>query len=66
MPLRAVENDRFIIKTQAAISKGLVAWLLQYSADIKVLSPQSLADEIVRNAGSILALYKTDDGVISE
>ncbi|MGI6249408.1 MAG: helix-turn-helix transcriptional regulator [Acutalibacteraceae bacterium] len=66
VPLRAVENDRFIIKTQAAISKGLVAWLLQYSADIKVLSPQSLADEIVRNAGSILALYKTDDGVISE
>lgn len=58
VPLRADGDEHFVIKVNAAISKGLVSWLLQYGDSIKVKAPKSLADEVKENAERVAQLYK--------
>lgn len=57
-PLRADGDEAFIIKVQAAVSKGLVSWILQYGASIKVKSPKTLAVKVQENARQVLDLYE--------
>lgn len=58
IPLKADGDGHFIIKVQAAVSEGLVSWILQYGASIKVNSPKSLADEVEENIRRVLRLYE--------
>lgn len=58
VPLRADGDDHFVIKVNAAVSKGLVCWILQYGEDIKVKVPKSLAVEVKENAKSVVNLYE--------
>lgn len=64
MPLKADGDEHFIIKVQAAMSEGLVSWLLQYGAAIKVQSPMTLANEVKENAARVLALYEDVENVL--
>ncbi len=57
IPLKAEGDEHFIIKVKAAVSEGLVSWLLQYGAAIKVKSPETLVTEMKENATQLLALY---------
>lgn len=58
VPLKAYGDGHFIIKVQAAISEGLVSWILQYGASIKVKSPKTLANAVKENARQVLSLYE--------
>lgn len=57
VPLKAYGDDFFIIKVQAAVSLGLISWIMQYGDEIKVISPRSLADGVRENAEKIAGLY---------
>ena len=40
------------------MSEGLVNWILQYGADIKVIIPKSLARAVKEKAQQILEIYE--------
>ncbi|WP_085521645.1 helix-turn-helix transcriptional regulator [Tuberibacillus sp. Marseille-P3662] len=50
-----VDEETFVIKTKAAISDGLVHWLLARGGEVKVLSPDDLID---RMKEAIMQLYE--------
>lgn len=57
VPLIAVDIDHFETKINAAISDGLVSWIMQYGNKIKVKSPNYLIDMVKDKAQSILEQY---------
>lgn len=57
LPLKAYDTDHFETVFNAAVSDGLVSWIMQYGNDIKVLKPQYLADMVVEKAKSIISVY---------
>lgn len=57
IPLTAVDTNHFETTFSAALSEGLVSWLMKFGAQIKVLAPQSLADAVREKAAAIAALY---------
>ncbi len=57
IPLMAVDANHFETRINAAVSDGLVSWIMQYGSDIKVLEPEYLADMVSDKAKSILQLY---------
>ncbi|MCD7722586.1 MAG: WYL domain-containing protein [Clostridiales bacterium] len=58
IPLSAVDFEHFETQVNAAVSDGLVSWLMQYGNGIKVLEPQSLADMVKDKAQLIAELYE--------
>lgn len=57
IPLKASDIDHFETTINAAVSDGLVSWIMQYGKDIKVLKPQYLADMVAEKATAIAELY---------
>jgi predicted DNA-binding transcriptional regulator YafY len=53
------KNDEasFILKTNAAVSNGLVAWILQFGSRVKVKAPNDLIYEIKKAAEETYKLY---------
>ena len=53
------KNDEasFILKTNAAVSDGLVAWILQFGSRVKVKAPNDLIYEIKKAAEETYKLY---------
>ena len=51
------DENSFILKTNAAVSDGLVAWILQFGPRVKVKSPNDLIYEIKNRAEETLKLY---------
>ncbi len=58
VPIKIDDNERFRIKAEVEMSEGLVSWILQYGADIKVLHPESLARAVKEKASKILEIYE--------
>ncbi len=58
IPLRADGDEHFVIKVEAAVSEGLISWILQYGASIKVKSPKTLANQVKENLKQVLSLYE--------
>ena len=58
IPLTASDHNHFITEIDAAVSDGLVSWLMQYGGNIKVLEPQYLADMVFEKAKKIAELYQ--------
>ena len=52
------DGDGFILKSEVELSDGLVSWILQYGADIKVLSPMELKTAVKTKLSEILSLYE--------
>lgn len=52
------DNTTFYLMTKAAISDGLISWLMQFSDSLKVIEPQSLIDGIKDKAKKITTLYE--------
>ena len=52
------DGDGFILKSEVELSDGLVSWILQYGADIKVLSPTELKTAVKTKLTEILSLYE--------
>lgn len=57
IPLRAYDINHFETTIHAAVSDGLVSWIMQYGSDIKVLEPKYLADMVAEKAKRIANLY---------
>lgn len=57
VPLIAVDINHFETKINAAISDGLVSWIMQYGNKIKVKTPDYLIDMVKNKAQSILEQY---------
>ena len=52
------DENSFILRTNAAVSEGLIAWILQFGPRVKVKSPNDLIYEIKKKAQEISELYK--------
>lgn len=57
IPLTAVDADHFQTTIDAAVSEGLVTWIMNFGNKIKVEGPQELVDMIKNRANDILHLY---------
>ncbi len=57
VPLVAVDGNHFKTTIEAAVSDGLISWLMNFGDKIKVLEPQSLADAVKERAIKIAELY---------
>lgn len=57
IPLTAADSSHFDTTVNAAVSDGLVSWIMQYGKDIQVLNPPELIDMIKIKAQSILDVY---------
>ena len=52
------DEKTFYLITKAALSEGLISWLMQFSDSIKVIEPEVLIDEIKERALKIAEIYK--------
>lgn len=57
IPLKAVDANHFETTIDAAVSDGLVSWIMNFGNKIKVKSPDSLAQSIKEKANEIFKLY---------
>ncbi|MBR1762831.1 MAG: WYL domain-containing protein [Eubacterium sp.] len=57
IPLTAVDANHFKTTIDAAVSDGLVSWIMNFGNKIKVLEPMSLAKSVKEKAKSIYNLY---------
>ncbi len=55
--IRQVDDYSFSIKVNAAISEGLIRWILTWGSDAKVISPKFLADKVKEEAIKMIQLY---------
>lgn len=57
IPIKIFDENHFIFKADAELSNGLVSWIMQFGAEIKVVSPKILADAVVEKTKDILSVY---------
>ena len=57
-PLKIFDENHFVFKADVELSSGLISWIMQYGADIKVLSPKNLSDALVEKTKEILSVYE--------
>lgn len=57
IPLTASDYDHFVTEIDAAVSDGLVSWIMQYGSKLKVLEPQYLVDMVAKKANEIAKIY---------
>ena len=57
IPLIAVDSNHFETVIDAAVSDGLVSWIMNFGDKIKVMSPQQLADAVKKKALKIADIY---------
>ena len=57
IPLVAVDTDHFETTIEAAVSDGLVSWIMNFGDKIKVVEPESLANAVKEKALRISKLY---------
>jgi predicted DNA-binding transcriptional regulator YafY len=58
IPLTAVDCDHFVTTINAAISEGLISWVMEFGEKIKVLEPVELSEMVREKALKIAALYE--------
>lgn len=57
IPIHAVDGDHFETTISAAVSEGMVSWLMQYGGRVQVLEPQSLINSVRARAETVLSAY---------
>lgn len=57
-PLKIFDDSHFVFKSDVELSNGLISWIMQYGAGIKVLSPKNLSDALVEKTKEILSVYE--------
>lgn len=55
---RKGDNDTFILKAKAKLSNGLKGWILGWGSQVKVISPQTLVDDICNETKKMMELYE--------
>ena len=59
IPIREDFDDesRFFVRVKAAVSDGLISWMMQFEDKLEVIGPQTLRDEIKAKSERIAAIY---------
>lgn len=55
--IHQVDDDHFVLTTKAAISDGLITWILTWGKDAEVLCPQSVIDRVKEQIEEMSKLY---------
>lgn len=55
--IQKLDEDHFILRTNAAVSDGLAAWVVQFGGRVKVRMPNDLIYMVKKKAEEILANY---------
>nr|WP_275580769.1 WYL domain-containing protein [Aquibacillus albus] len=55
--IRKGENETFLLKAKAKLSKGLIAWIMGWGSQVKVLSPVSLVNDIKAETKKMIEAY---------
>lgn len=58
MRITSQNADSFTVDVVAVTGEGFVSWVLQYGADIEIVSPQQLRISLANRAAEIAELYK--------
>lgn len=58
IPLKIYDKNHFSFKADVELSNGLISWIMQYGADIKVISPKNLSDAILAKTKEIISVYE--------
>ncbi|MBQ6021851.1 MAG: WYL domain-containing protein [Clostridia bacterium] len=58
---RKYDDSHFLLRTEAAISEGLVSWIMQFGTDIEAIAPQNLRDMVIQRTESILNVYRKEN-----
>ena len=67
IPIHAVDGDHFETTISAAVSEGMVSWLMQDGGRVQVLEPQSLIDSVRARAETVLSrAYKRDRDFVQQ
>ena len=56
--IQKVDDNHFLIRTNAVVSDGLAAWVLQFGGRVKVRTPNDLIYSIKMKAEEILKSYE--------
>lgn len=51
------DGDSFILRAEAEVSTELLVWILSYGAQIEVLSPEALRQEVAEHAETMYKYY---------
>ncbi len=55
--IRNEDSNRFFLRTEVAVSDGLVSWLMQYRNSVYVRKPEELREHLKEKAQEIIDLY---------
>ncbi len=55
--IRNEDSERFYIRCDAAISEGLISWIMQYKSAVYVRKPEALRNLLIEKAKEIIDLY---------
>jgi predicted DNA-binding transcriptional regulator YafY len=58
IPLTAIDCDHFETTINAAISEGLISWIMEFGDKLKVVEPKELADMVKEKALKIASIYE--------
>lgn len=58
--IQKVDDEHFLIRTNAVVSQGLVSWILGFGDRIKARTPNDLIYDVTKKAQEIVDLYKTE------
>lgn len=56
--LQKVDDEHFLLRTNAAVSEGLVSWVLGFGGRVKVRTPNDLIYDVKKKAQEILENYE--------
>ena len=56
--LQKLDDEHFLLRTNAAVSDGLAAWVVQFGGRVKVRMPNDLIYEVKKKAEELLENYK--------
>lgn len=58
--IQQVDDEHFLLSTKAKMSTGLVAWIMQWGQKAKVVSPESLKEQVRDEVRAMVEAYGVD------
>lgn len=52
-----VDESHFVLLTEAALTTGLIRWILNWGSDAEVLHPQILVEKVREETGKMYQIY---------
>lgn len=59
IPIRKADEDHFICHVKVAISPHFLSWIMSFGKQVKIISPDYVAEEMYKMARDIMEIYET-------